>query len=245
MAFPRSVLRGLSLAVQVLITGPYAYQRIFLHFALPVLFSGVCSMFYAIMQSTPALAVLGVVLGLSVALSARHLYSEDSTVQAQVVPVVQCDSSSTNMEVPTFRTYEPETREHEQLDTSARAGRSASKSSLGSSDLEIPSPPTSYGSGGSVRSGNEEPDHAVEKVCGDNNSNNSSSDVEEVSSEDWPVSSEDESEQVQEEVEKQSVVAESTSTTSYYLSEETLEVLSEVGYSSSSDTSSDYSISEE
>ena len=74
VVFPRSLLRGVLVVAQVLITGPYMYQRIFLRFALPLLFSGVCTIFYTIVQNTVTLIVLDVVLALSVGYAAWSMY---------------------------------------------------------------------------------------------------------------------------------------------------------------------------
>ena len=192
VVFPRSLLRGVLLALQVLITFPYSYQRIILRFALPVLFSGACSMFYTVLRNSIALIIFGVMMVLGVVYIAGYMYLKDSATQSQIVPVMQTASPNVaDMEVTTFRPYEPEIQEQERLATVMRAGRSAPKSSLGSSDLETPSPPTSEGS---VRSGSWESNHTDENM-GDNNHkdtiNPSINDIDEGSSEDVYVSSED------------------------------------------------------
>jgi hypothetical protein len=69
-AFPRQVLRAVSLSVQLFITTPYVYQRVLLRFAQPVLFSGAGLVYYSIIESTAALTLLSAVAGCGLAYGA-------------------------------------------------------------------------------------------------------------------------------------------------------------------------------
>jgi hypothetical protein len=56
--FPRSFLRGLTLAAQVCLTIPYVYQRVILRFAQPVIFSAISVVWFVAIQSTASIAAL-------------------------------------------------------------------------------------------------------------------------------------------------------------------------------------------
>jgi hypothetical protein len=56
--FPRSFLRGLTLATQVCLTIPYVYQRVILRFAQPVIFSAISVVWFLAIQNTASIAAL-------------------------------------------------------------------------------------------------------------------------------------------------------------------------------------------
>ena len=131
VVFLRSLLRGVLLAVQVLITGPYMYQRIFLRFAMPVLFSGVCSIFYVIIHSSTVLAVLGGVLGLVLAYAVWSMYCGN---RPNIADTTEVDAN----EVPTCL-FEPEIEVECAVPV---VPRRPSQISLSSSSLCTPSLPS-------------------------------------------------------------------------------------------------------
>jgi hypothetical protein len=91
----RWVLRGLTLSLQLFVGVPFAYQRVGLRFAQPVVFSGLALVIYTIFTSVAGLVVIGVCVLAAVAYAVRGWWIIDRLGMAAIAPY-------TENEVPTF-----------------------------------------------------------------------------------------------------------------------------------------------
>jgi hypothetical protein len=91
----RWVLRGLTLSLQLFVGVPFAYQKVGLRFAQPVVFSGLALVIYTIFTSVAGLVVIGVCVLAAVAYAVRGWWIIDRLGMAAIAPY-------TDNEVPTF-----------------------------------------------------------------------------------------------------------------------------------------------
>ena len=140
--FPRSLLRGVALAVQVVVTSSYDYQRVFLRFVQPVVFSGILIVFSSIIHSPSVMIALGalVLLVMSVYMG-RRLYLARKAHSRHLTVIAPDLTYSTP--VPTFVEFDEadESAEEDSISEGSVGERCASDdSSTEDSLLNYPSP---------------------------------------------------------------------------------------------------------
>jgi hypothetical protein len=87
LRFPRWALRGLALALQGFITVPYAYQKVGLRFAQPVVYSGLALVFYTIVVNPVALALLSLAAAAGAAYAARRWWIASAAANSAMAAV--------------------------------------------------------------------------------------------------------------------------------------------------------------
>jgi hypothetical protein len=99
--FPRSLLRGLAMAVQMSLTIPYLYQRILLRFVQPVIFSMLSAVWLVTLRNTSIITALGCVAGIAVAYLGWRQYAARRSANS-VQPTAD-SVHSIGGAVPTFK----------------------------------------------------------------------------------------------------------------------------------------------
>jgi hypothetical protein len=127
--FPRSFLRGLTLAVQVCLTIPYLYQRILLRFIQPVIFSMISTVWLVTLRRTSTIIGLSCAVGIVVAYICWRQYAAHRNV-ISVQPSTSAAHASA-VAVPTFK----DAIEGDEIEiTGAGSSHQESDSSTSSSD---------------------------------------------------------------------------------------------------------------